>query len=388
MKRKMFVILTVVSLGFLFVPLPIVEPVVASPVTLFEPTDVRSTSLVLHWTAHPYKEPDPDGNGTCYRDHLEVHISTSANFTPNSSTYRRAAYRYTSTNVYGLTPSTTYYFKIVVVHGSGYGDEPPCSLGSQPSNEVSATTLPSAVYIQSVVSNPDRPWDSVDISWDANKDLVGFEMYVIESAFAANFSDAVTAANITNQATELYTVAGLTPSTAYFFRVTVHAITGKSNPSPPEAVMTEEIPQAVGVTLNTPFGSDISQESVRLSWVPVHDEFCEKYIIERARSPDFIDSVSLTVNSCNITEYEWKGLGAGTRYYFRVISHNTAGNEATSSTVSAVTKSTSPPIVVIAESASPIAEIMIAANTVVLLVILLLLLVPSPRKRFKSNRRK
>ncbi|MFQ5910896.1 MAG: fibronectin type III domain-containing protein [Thermoplasmata archaeon] len=375
MNRKVFVIFAVILLGFLLVPLSIPRSVVASSATLLEPTEIQSTSLVLRWD-HPYEEPDPDGDGICYRKRLEVHVSTTLNFTPNSSTYYRSAYSYTRMEIYGLDPSTTYYFKIVVLHRSWYGEEASCSLGSQPSNEVSATTLPSPVYIQSIVANLDRPWDSVDISWNANRDQVGFEAYVIERAFTANFSDAVTVGNISNQATERHTVTGLAPSTAYFFRVDVHAITGVANPSSPEAVMTEEIPKAIALTLNTPSGPDTTRESVRLSWGPVHDKYCDMYVIERARLPDFADSVSVTVKDCNITEYDWRGLEASTEYYFRVVSHNAAGIEATSNTVTATTRSQS----------VPMTEIMIAANTVILVMVLLLVLISLMRKRSKTSK--
>ena len=377
MKGKVFVIFAVTSLGFLFIPLSIPESAVASSVTLFEPTEIQSTSLVLQSTAHPYEEPDPDGDGICYRDRLEVHKSTTPNFTPNSSTFHTQAYgSYDRTRVYCLEPSTSYYFKIVVVHRSGYGEEPPCSLGSMPSNEVSATTLPSMVHVRNIVVNPERPWDTVDISWYPNKDQVGFEKYVIERAFRANFSDAVTVRNISSQATERYTVTGLSPSIAYFFRVTVHATTGMVNPSSPRTVTTEEIPEAIAVTLHTPSGSDITKESVMLGWGPVHDRYCEKHVIERARLPDFTDSVSITVKDCNITEYTWGGLEAGTEYYFRVVSHNAADIEATSNTVTATTRSQS----------VPITEIVIAANTVILVMILLLVLISLMRKKSKSSK--
>lgn len=376
MKGKVFVIFAVTSLGFLFIPLSIPQSAVASSVTLFEPTEIQSTSLVLQWTSHPYEEPDPDGDGICYRDQVEVHKSTTPDFTPDSSTFHTWGYHYTMRTIRGLEPSTTYYLRIVVVHRSGYGEEPPCSLGSEPSNEVSATTLPSMVHVRSIVVNPERPWDTVDISWHPNRDQVGFEKYVIERAFRASFSDAVTVKSISSQASERYTVTGLSPSIAYFFRVTVHATTGKVNPSSPRTVTTEEIPEAIAVTLNTPSGSDITKESVTLGWGPVHDRYCEKHVIEKARLSDFTDSASITVRDCNITEYTWGGLEAGTEYYFRVVSHNAAGIEETSNTVTATTRSQS----------VPITEIAIAANTVILVIILLLVLISLTRKRSKSGK--
>lgn len=375
MKQSIFVIFGVISLGFLLVPLTLTEPAVASPVTLFEPTEIESTSLVLQWEAHPYEEPDPDGEGICYLYRVEVHMSTVPDFTPNSSTHFASSYG-TRVKVYGLDQSTTYYFKVVVLHKSGYGEEPPCSLQGQPSNEVSATTLPSAVRIRTMAVNPDRPWDSVDISWNANADKTGFEMYAVERAFAANFSDAVVAGTSSNQATERYTVTSLAPSTAYFFRVTVHATTGKMNSSPPEAAMTEDVPEATAVTLNSPSGSDIAEESVRLSWGPVRDEFCDRYVIERARTSDFTDSTSVTIEDCNATEYIWKGLKAGTTYYFRVVSHNAAGNETPSNTVRVLTRSRS----------MSMTEVLTVANTIVLLVILLLLLTSFLGKRSKTGK--
>lgn len=371
----MFVIFMVISLGFLFIPLSVPDPVSASSVILFQPAEVHSTSLVLEWTAHPYQEPDPDGDGTCYLDALEVHKSTTPNFTPTPSTYYGGGWG-TWRTIYGLDPSTTYYFRVVVVHKSGYRDESTCSLGKEASNMVSATTLPSGVSIKSIDANPNRPWDSVDISWNANEDPAGFEKYVIERAFAASFSNSVTMVEISYQATERYTITELMPSTAYFFRVAVHATTGKVNPSDPEAVMTQEIPEAIAVVLNPPSDPDITKESVRLSWGEVHDEYCDMYVIEKAKSPDFTESKSATVKDCRITEYNWKGLEAGTTYYFRVTSRNTAGLETTSNTVAAATISQLPPVT----------EIVVAANTVVLVVILLLILALLTRNRSKASK--
>lgn len=377
MKGKVLAIFAVTSLGFLFIPLSISEPAAASSVTLFEPTEIESSSLRLRYSDHPYQEPDPDGEGICYFDGMEVHTSTVPSFAPGLDTRYGTAYGSGSTRVHGLTPSTTHYFKIVVLHRSGYGQgEPSCSLEGEASNEVSATTLPSAVYFREAVANPDRPWDTLDLSWRANRDVEGFQKYVVERASAANFSDAITAATIENQATEQYSIRGLSPSTAYFFRIAVHATTGETSLSSLIAATTEDVPDVIAVSLYVPFSSDITQTSVGLSWHHAHDRYCEKHVIERATSPDFTGSVSIIVKDCNITEYNWGGLKAGTKYYFRVVSHNTAGIEATSNTVTATTRSQS----------VPVTEIVIAANTVILVMILLLVLISLMRKKTKSGK--
>lgn len=377
MKGKAFVIFVVTSLGFLFIPLSIPESAVASSVTLFEPTNIESNSVGLHYTYHPYQEPDPDGEGICYLAGMEVHKSTKPNFVPGVDTWHRDAYSSGYMYVSRLTPSTTYYFKIVVLHRSDYDpEEPSCSLGEEASNEVSATTLPSATSLRRPLANPDRPWDTLDLSWDANRDVEGFEKYVIERAFAANFSDAITAATIENQATEEYSVRGLSPSTAYFFRIAVHATTGKTRVSSPRAATTEDLPDVIAASLYAPFGSDITQTSVGLRWHHAYDRYCEKHVIEKATSPDFTDSVSITVKDCNITEFAWGDLEAGTKYYFRVVTHNTAGIEATSNTVTVTTRSQS----------VPVTEIVIAANTVILVMILLLVLISLMRKKSKSSK--
>ena len=380
MKRKAFVIFVVTSLGILFIPLSVSESAVASSVTLSEPTEIESDSLRLLYSGHPHQEPDPDGEGICYLVGMEVHKSTKPNFVPGLDTWHRDAYGSYgsgSIRVYGLTPSTTYYFRIVVLHRSGYDpEEPSCSLEGEASNEVSATTQPSAIYLRGAVANPDRPWDTLDLSWRANRDLEGFEKYVVERAFTANFSDSVTAATIENQATEQYSVRGLSPSTAYFFRIAVHATTGQTSLSSLITATTENVPDVIAVSLIAPFSSDITQTSVGLSWHHARDRYCEKHVIEKATSPDFTDSVSITVKDCNVTEFAWGDLEAGTKYYFRVVSHNTAGIETTSNTVAATTRSQS----------VPITEIVIAANTVILVMILLLVLISLMRKKSKSSK--
>jgi hypothetical protein len=376
-KGSTFVIFVVTSLGFLFIPLSIPESSVASSVTLYEPTEITSITLRLPYSYHPYQEPDPDGEGICYMDRREVHVSTEPNFVPSEDTWQRNAYDSESTFVYGLTPSTTYYLKIVVSHTSDNDpQEPSCSLGKETSNEVSATTLPSTINFRGAVANPDRPWDTIDLSWRANRDMEGFEKYVIERAFTANFSDAVMVANIENQATEHYSVGGLSPSTAYFFKIAVHATTGKASLSSPIAATTEDVREAIGVSLSAPFSSDITQTGVGLRWHHAYYRYCDKHVIERATSPDFNNSVSITMQDCNITEYIWGDLEAGTKYYFRVVSHNAAGIEATSNTVTATTKSQ--PV--------PMTEIMFAANTAILVIILLLVLMSLMRKRSKSSK--
>lgn len=317
-------------------PFLVGELVAASPVTLYEPTDVTNERVELVWSAHPYDEPDPDGLGKCYLDYYEVHKSTTPDFTPGPTTLEAKWYTLISDTVYGLTPSTTYYFKVVVVHKSGFM-EPSCSLGNQTSNEVTVITLPSAVKYLYASTDWNRPWDTVDLSWNPNTDTEGFEKYVLERDFMANFTNAVVVANFTNQATDEYTVTGLSPNTSYFFRVVVYATTGMTNPSEPVSVTTENAPDAVPVTVDVPSGFDITENSVRLDWDYVYDRFCERFIVERATSSDFAGSTLVEMDDCETRQFTWTDLEPDTTYYFRVISRNTAGNEAPSNVVQART---------------------------------------------------
>jgi len=155
---------------------------------------VTTTSVVLEWSDQATNE-----------DNYEVERKAGA-----QGTYARVAVLSANTSSYtdsGLSPDTTYFYRVRAVNVYG---------ASAYSNEVQATTLPAGG-----VTAPSGPSadvvlnDEVRLSWTDNS--TGETAYVVEVDSGGGFQDW---ASLPPDSTS-YTVTGLSPATAYTFRVRV-----------------------------------------------------------------------------------------------------------------------------------------------------------------------
>jgi Fibronectin type III domain len=116
----------------------------------------------------------------------------------------------------GLTAGTTYFYRVVAITDAGT---------APPSDVVSATTSAGPQSSTTLTCSSTSP-DAIDLSWT---DVDGETGYRIERS-ADGVSDWTTIAT-TGQDVTVYSDAGLSPSTTYYFRVFAENDGGESSPS-------------------------------------------------------------------------------------------------------------------------------------------------------------
>jgi hypothetical protein len=236
----------------------------------------------------------------------------------------------------GLTPATAYTYRVTACNEAG------CSV---PSGEASATTHqvpPGApANLQANAVSAFR----IDLSWTAASGTV--ELYRIErrtggGAFAV--IDSVGGGTLSYQDT------GLTPATAYTYRVTACNEAGCSAPSGEASATTHQVPPGAPSNLQA---NAVSSSQINLSWTAASGTV-ELYRIERRTGGGafaVIDSVGGgTLN------YQDTGLAVGTQYTYRVVACNEAGCSAPSNEASATTGSVTAPAVPGNVSAQPLSS--------------------------------
>jgi hypothetical protein len=136
--------------------------------------------------------------------------------------------------------------------------------------------------------------------------------------------------NIAYPTTRHHTATGLVNSTRYYFRIAAHNAAGWSKPSTAVNAVPRTVPTAPRSPTATP-----GNASVKLTWLPPASNggaAIDKYLVQRSTNGTTWANVgSPTGLSSTAT-----GLVNGTKYYFRVRAHNSAGFGAFSTIVTAV----------------------------------------------------
>ena len=178
-----------------------------SPVNLIGAIDTSDTKVTLVWT-----QSDAE-------DFLkyEVHFSPQSGFTPSSTTKAADIRSKTDTTyeVTGLSPSTDYYFKVLVYNTKEKYSE---------SNELHVTTKPVPPTPVTLREAYDITTTSLKLSWTPNQDE-DFNYYEIHRSLTPDFTPS-TATKIDQTSPlarndTLYDVTGLTPNTEYYFKIVV-----------------------------------------------------------------------------------------------------------------------------------------------------------------------
>jgi predicted phage tail protein len=223
--------------------------------------------------------------------------------------------------VLGLTNGTRYSYRVLARSAAG---------NSAPSNVANAIprTVPSAV--RSLTATPGLS-QQIRLSWllPASNGGSAITDYVIQRS--ANGTSGWVTINDGVRTTTSHTVTGLTNGTRYFFRVLAKNAAGLGPVSNVANAVPRTVPSAP--VLRAVPGS----RRVTLSWLlpaangaPITD-----YIIQRSANGT---SGWTTINDGVSTarSFTVSGLTNGTRYFFRVLARNAAGNSAPSNVVNAV----------------------------------------------------
>ncbi len=245
----------------------------------------------------------------------------------------------------GLTPGTTYYYRVLVASDAGY---------SLPSNELSAVTRPAPP----ILNTPSGLGiDRVTITWS---DVAGETGYRIErkEGAAGSWSQAGT----TGKDTVTFTDAGLAPNTRYYYRVAAYNAGGDSVYSAEQGALT----LFVSPTLASATGS--ASSSVDLAWTDVAGE--TGFTIQEssctynnsAWAATYCTSANLsagvywgswhTVTDLGAGQlaYQRSGLGAGSAVAYRVVATTTGNSSAPSNWLIAWTYLATPAISVSPQS--------------------------------------
>jgi titin len=174
-------------------------------------TDVTQTSLTLNWTDNSLDETG-----------FNIQMATDIGFTANLQTLP-AGMNATSLPVTGLTPSTTYYFRVEAFNAGG------TSGWSVP---LTVTTLAPVTppLAPSAMTTANNTLTSITLNWMDNSN--NEEGFTVQIATNNAFTNGLQSVNVGTNVTS-WDFTGLTSNTKYYFRVRAFNTAGTSAWAPP-----------------------------------------------------------------------------------------------------------------------------------------------------------
>jgi fibronectin type 3 domain-containing protein len=298
-----------------------------SKVTGLTVSPISGSQLHLSWTAN--QEPD--------LNHYNIYRGNAAGFQINPSTDVPLAQSNTNSyNDNGLSESTSYFYRILAVDNAG-------NIGAL-SEEKSSTTLDTIAPAKVLGLNVTTVSSSrLDLSWTANTepDLSNYRVYrSTTSGFAINFtSDLPIAQPTVNSYSD---AEGLSPSTAYYYRVVAVDISGNIGELSDEGTATtaaaegDITPPSKVVGLAT---SNVTANSVDLTWTANIEPDLDHYNVYRGTTAGFpVNSSTMPLTQPTTNHYSDTGLSQSTTYYYRIAAVDTSQNKGSiSDEVSATT---------------------------------------------------
>ncbi|MBQ8791282.1 MAG: fibronectin type III domain-containing protein [Ruminiclostridium sp.] len=230
----------------------------------------------------------------------------------------------TSYRIDGLKAKTGYKFRMKAYSVTKYGE----TIYSEKTDTFKANTATSAV---SGFKLKDRFSVALRLTWTKNSAAEG---YVIEQYKGDKWVEIKT---ITNNATTSYKVTDLLPSTKYSFRIKAYATTqyGDKTYSVYSDTLTKTtLPAAVtGLSI----GGNTSN-AIRLNWDK--NTSADGYIIEQYKNGEWTRIARIAGNAT--TTYRVEGLGASTKYAFRIKAYKMSGDTALYSGIAKIYGYTNP----------------------------------------------
>jgi hypothetical protein len=271
--------------------------------------------IILEWS---------DNSDNEYGFEIERSVTSQSGFSRIYTTY----FDVTSFTDNNLSPETTYYYRIRSYNNIG---------NSNYSEEISITTPvippPNA---PSSLSSTNIKGRSVSLTWNDNSNDEAYFELERSNMPDSNYSRVATI----NSNQTIYTDTGLSPVTAYFYRIRACSEHGCSNYSNELAITTTELqPPACPTNLTA---TNITKNSVLLHWTDNSNNE-EGFRIYRSLTPA-TGYTQVAVLAPNSSQYTNSQLNPATTYYYRILAYNEDGNSDYSNELSITTLALQPPL--------------------------------------------
>jgi hypothetical protein len=224
----------------------------------------------------------------------------------------------------GLTPSTSYSYRVRAYNGAGdssYSDvasavTPAIPLPNPPAN-LTATAVSST---------------QINLGWtDSDNTETGFKVERCTGAGCSDFAQIATVgANVT-----AYSNTGLTASTSYSYRVRAYNTAGDSDYSNSATAGTQAAPALPNAPSNL-VASVVSKSQINLTWVDNSNNETG-FRIERCKGATCNNFTAIATVGANVTSFANMNLSANTTYRYRIYAFNANGSSAYSNIVKATT---------------------------------------------------
>jgi len=286
-------------------------PAAPANVSAVKNSSSPTNSIIISW--------DTVGNATGYK----LYYSTDG-----GSTFTEVTIPSTSYTHNGLSPNTTYYYKVAAYNVNGTGS--PSSVVSAKTDNVPPPTTPANVSAVATSSS------SITVSWNSVTGATGYKVYRSNSE-SGPFTEVAT--SLTS-----YQHSGLTSGTTYYYKVIAYNGGGESSPS---GVVSATTPPGKPTA-----SAAASENNITVSWTPVSGADGYYVYYSASSSGPFTTQVTGSPATSATTSINLTGLSYGTTYYYQVVAYKGSVKGDLSNVASATTKPNVAPTVTVTGTTS------------------------------------
>lgn len=326
-------------------------PVLGSPSTI-SVSDVGDSSVTLSWNKST-DNYDAQSALTYKIYRASTDILTSVSQTESSGTLVATQTNISTYTVTGLSPTTTYYFNIVVSDSSGNK-----SLYTTATATTAADTTAPVPGSSGTVTLSNATVSSMTVSWSTASDNITSSSSLQYAVYRSTSNNISTVANMESNGTKVmdytanttsFNATNLSAATTYYFNVIVKdAIGNKSAYSPAYLITQPDLVAPVPGNSGTISIESITKSSMVLTWSKATDNYTQqsglRYEVRRSASNNigtvatFKSGTIVKAFTSDISTVTVENLMPNTQYYFNVMVMDVFGNRAVYSMASSTTQ--------------------------------------------------